>query len=122
MTSDSVVLVLKRQNELQKLTEAVLGKKGAILAGRHTKDRYNKRGYFENDITSCILSGKVVEIRNGYNVRYKKKCRNLTVQGVDADGNLIICVFSEISRKRNVYNVVTIMPPMDKKRFGNMVS
>lgn len=122
MTSDSVVIVLKRQNELQNLKAAIVGEKGAVLAGKHTKERYSSRGYFEEDITSCILTGKVVEIRSGYNARYKKKCRNLTVQGKDADGNLIICVFSEISRKRNVFNVVTIMPPMDKKRFGHMVS
>lgn len=122
MTSDNVLIVLKRESELQKLKEAVLGEKGAILAGKHTKERYTSRGYFEADIANCILTGKVVEIRTGFNARYKKMCRNLSVKGRDADGNLIICVFSEICRKRNIYNVVTIMPPMDKKRFGELVS
>lgn len=122
MTTDSVVIVLKRSHELTKLKKAVLGEKGAILAGYHAKDRFASRGYFEDDIMSCILTGEVVEIKEGYNSRYKMVCRNLTVEGKDEDGNYMICIFSELSKKRNIYNVVTIMPPCDKKRFGKSIA
>lgn len=122
MTTDKVLVVLKKSHELNKLRKAVTGEKGAIIAGRHTKERYSTRGYFENDITSCVLTGEIVEIKEGYNSRYKKPCRNLTVEGKDEDGNYIVCIFSEISKRKNIYNVVTLMPPCDKKRFGKLVA
>ncbi|WP_121616760.1 DUF4258 domain-containing protein [Virgibacillus halodenitrificans] len=122
MTTDKVLVVLKKSHELNKLKQAVTGEKGAIIAGRHTKERYSTRGYFENDISSCLLTGEIVEIKEGYNSRYKKTCRNLTVEGVDEDGNYIICIFSEISKRKNIYNVVTLMPPCDRKRFGKLVA
>lgn len=122
MTTDKVLVVLKKSHELEKLKKAVKGEKGAIIAGHHTKERYSTRGYFENDITSCVLTGKIIEIKVGYNNRYKKECRNLTVEGKDADDNYIICIFSEISKRKNIYNVVTLMPPCDKKRFGKLIA
>lgn len=122
MTTDSVLVVLKQDEELIKLQQAVKREKGMILTGFHTKERYNNRGYTGQDIVSCILTGKVIEIQTGYNVRYKRQCRNLTVKGVDQCGNAIICVLSRISRKENIYMVVTIMPPCDKKRFGHLIA
>lgn len=122
MTTDSVLAVLKRENELVKLQQAITGEKGAIVAGRHSKERYSNRGYTEKDIQSCVMTGKVIEIQEGYNVRYDKKCRNLTVYGEDSSGNDFVCIFSQISRKENIYTVITIMPPCDKKRFGKLVA
>lgn len=122
LTTDQVLVVLKKDNELLKLQQAIKGEKGAIIAGYHTKERYINRGYTSKDIETCILTGEVVEVQVGYNVRYKRNCRNLTVKGVDRCGNPFICVFSRISRKENIYLVVTIMPPCDKKRFGKLIA
>lgn len=122
MTTDSVLAVLKRDTELLKLQKAIKGEEGAILAGFHTKERYRNRGYTEQDIKSCILTGQVIEVQRGVNVRYKCECRNLTVKGVDSSGNDFICVLSQISQKNNIYIVVTIMPPCDMKRFGKLIA
>ncbi|MEX3623679.1 hypothetical protein [Viridibacillus arvi] len=122
MIMDSVLAVLKRENELYKLQQAISGEKGAIIAGYHTKERYENRGYTNKDIESCLMTGEVVEVQVGFNVRYKIECRNLTVKGLDQSGNDFICIFSQLSRKKNIYTVITIMPPCDKKRFGKLIA
>lgn len=85
----------------------------SIQLGSHTPKRLKKRGYFVEDIYSCIKTGKVVEIQQDNDVKY-------VVEGLDMDNNPIVCVFARQAPFQ--YKVVTTMPPFDKNRFSRIIA
>lgn len=105
--------------QLQKLKKALVGGKGYIRLGKHSKERLQERGYYEKDILNCLETGKIPEIKEGYNHRLNKKCKNITLEGLDSDGNPMVVIFSEEADYS--YTVVTVIPPTDKRRFERVI-
>ncbi|MFE7064210.1 DUF4258 domain-containing protein [Sutcliffiella sp. NPDC057660] len=90
-----------------------------IRIGIHTKGRLIKRGYTKKDIISCICNGSITEIQHGYNHQVQKVCPTYVIEGKDAFANPIVVVISEESKRE--FSVVTVMPPIDKKRFKETI-
>lgn len=96
--------------------------KGKIRLGAHSKDSLRERGYYPGDIISCIRTGLVTEVNNGYNSRLKKWCTNITIEGKDRDHNPGVVVFSvEKTGICPIFSVITIFPPTDKGRFMEVI-
>ncbi|MBU8908087.1 hypothetical protein KH400_15880 [Desertibacillus haloalkaliphilus] len=88
-----------------------------VRMGWHVKQRLYERGYYASDITSCIKSkdSRIIEQGQGFNRKIGAICPSYTIEGVDGDGNPFAIVLSEEGYKQ--FSVITIMPPMDRRRF-----
>lgn len=94
--------------------------KKAFLVGRyeisdHAIERLEKRGYMEADVKSCILSGEIRE-RQTY---FHKPA--VLITGEDLDGLPIVTVVGVHVKKADHFNVITVMPPIDKERFDRVI-
>lgn len=105
----------EKKEKINQMIKALLREQGYIRLGKHSKQRISERGYYEADIISCLYSGRIMEMKKGFNSKLKKDCVNITVEGNDMDNNPVVIVFSEEGDFS--YSIVTIMPPTDKKRF-----
>ncbi len=96
-----------------------MDKRGIIRLGNHPKERMNDRGYSKGDIVRCILSGSIAEIQVGWNVRMTKYTPKFVIEGKDLDQNPMVVVLSQDSD--TAFTVITIMPPIDRKRFKHCI-
>ncbi|WP_282155793.1 DUF4258 domain-containing protein [Cytobacillus gottheilii] len=87
---------------------------GKIDLSDHAVQRMDKRGYIENDVVQCIMTGQIKERQV-----YRGK-PTVIIAGEDLDG-LPIIVAVGTSSKKNHYIVITVMPPIDKERFDRVI-
>ncbi|NRD81040.1 DUF4258 domain-containing protein [Bacillus sp. BRMEA1] len=106
-------------NKLRDMKKILMSKDGHIHIGNHTYKRLIKRGYDRGDIVSCIMNGSIVEVQTGFNHDIRKYTFNYVIAGRDKDSNPIVIVLSEEGKR--LYKVVTVMPPIDNKRFFDCI-
>ena len=105
--------------KLRGIKKILMSKEGFIRISTHTYERLKKRGYTKGDIVSCIMNGTIVEIQTGFNHDIDKLTFNYVIAGRDQDNNPIVIVLSE--EGKNLFKVITVMPPIDNKRFTDCI-
>lgn len=103
---------MKLQLRIKDIRKCLLNRKTFISS--HSKKRMQERGYTTIDIICCLLNGKIIESQSQHN------SMNYVIEGSDYYNNPIITVWGE-NRHTNGYILVTVMPPIDKKRFSQCI-
>lgn len=92
---------------------------GYIRISEHADLRMKKRGYSRADIVSCIMNGIINDVQLHSNTQQDKPSFAYVITGRDRSNNPVVVVLGEEGEKQ--YTVVTIMPPVDKKRFKDCI-
>jgi hypothetical protein len=100
------------QNVFRKLKKVLMGQKGTIHISVHAKHQMNKRGYDKRDIALAIYNGKVVETQYGRDLK-------MVIAGFDQSHNPIVVVVAW--KGWYDFEIVTVMPPLDHRRFDKCI-
>ncbi|SFA52718.1 protein of unknown function [Parageobacillus thermantarcticus] len=96
----------------RKLKKVLMGHEGTIHISVHAKEQMNKRGYNKCDIALAIYNGKVVEKQYGKDLK-------MVIAGFDQSCNPIVIVVAW--KGRYDFEIVTVMPPLDHRRFDKCI-
>lgn len=107
----------KKMREFKKI---LLSGNGYIRMSDHTQMRIHKRGYTKGDIVSCIMNGTVNEVQTQFCRKNNKSSFAYVIEGKDCSNNPIVVVLGEEGNLS--YTVVTVMPPLDNRRFKDCIS
>jgi hypothetical protein len=95
------------------LKKVLMGRDGTIHISNHCKGRMQRRGYSKSDIALAIFTGKLVE------VQYDKDFK-MVIAGFDQSRNPIVVV---VAWKGGAdFEIVTVMPPLDHRRFEKCIA
>lgn len=83
-----------------------------LRVSTHSQYQMQKRGYNKHDITNCLWKGEITEMQ------YHRFQHKAVIEGLDVDGNPIVCVIG--LTKQKVYILVTVFPPI-KEKFKRVI-
>lgn len=88
---------------------------GKIRLTSHVLLRMEKRGYTKRYLIACIMSGEKTDTQ----IYKNRVC--VIIEGVDTDGLPMVLVIGNDFSKKTKYALVTAMPPINKKRFKQVI-
>jgi hypothetical protein len=96
----------------RRLKKVLMGQGGTIHLSIHAKEQMAKRGYNKRDIALVIYNGKVIETQHERNFK-------LVIAGLDQSRNPMVVVVAWKGGCR--FEIVTVMPPIDRRRFEKCI-
>lgn len=97
---------------LRTLKKELMSGRAVIRLSFHTRKRLKDRGYQKGDIVSAIMNGKVNGVQYDEGIKY-------VIEGKDMDNNPIVVIVA-ITEPLH-YVIVSVMPPIDRRRFTNCI-
>lgn len=113
---------------MKELKQGLMWGKGSIRMALHVyssqnpsdEQRLRKRGYKKGDLVSGIMTGKIIEEQIGFDPRTRTANKKYVIEGKDMDNNPIVIVIAKI--KSFNFKIITVMPPLDRRRFTHCIN